>query len=118
MSSSDLIKTLIELDADSVKDDAERAQLVDALLKALRTVQKPWEITADHGWAQPGLIAAIKTLIDAGLWSKWVAAGGQPSHVSELAQLSGVDAPLLGMSIIGTPDCTDKSRTAPSSNCW
>ena len=49
-----------------------------------------------HSQAQPALTANVKTLIEAGLWSKWVEAGGNPSTVSELADLSGIDAALLG----------------------
>jgi hypothetical protein len=95
-SPSSLITTLSAIDASTFENAADRAQVVDALLAAMRRVQTPWELAFEHGWTQPALATAIKTLVDASFWEKWSANGGHTANVSELSRITGVDAALLG----------------------
>ncbi|GJC88980.1 O-methyltransferase af390-400 [Colletotrichum liriopes] len=90
-----LIASLQGIDGDAFADKAERIRARDALYDALRKVQTPWDIAWDHIVVKGGGNAAIKTLIDAGVFQKWHEAGGKPITCDELAKLTGADALLL-----------------------
>lgn len=96
MASADqLIATLSNLDSGSFANEGERIRARDALFDALRKVQSPWDIAWEHNWVNPATNAAIKTLIDAGVFKKWAEAGHGNKTSEELAQLTGADALLI-----------------------
>lgn len=100
MASADqLISNLQGIEAGSFASEAERVRAKDALIEALRKVQTPWDIAWDHNWVNGATNAAIKTLIDAGVFVKWAEAGGEPITTAKLAELTGADAQLLSKSI-------------------
>ncbi|KAK2596136.1 hypothetical protein QQS21_006413 [Conoideocrella luteorostrata] len=92
MASADkLLESLQGISASSFANEAERSRARDALFDALRRVQSPWDIVWDHNWVNPATNASIKTLIDAGVFTKWAETGGSPKTSAELAQLVGAD---------------------------
>ena len=95
--SPELIAILNNLDS-TTYPEAERVRVQRALLRALRRTQLPFDTVLDHGWNEPATISFIRTLVDAGFWTNWVAAGGKPSSVKELSTLTEVDPALLGKS--------------------
>ncbi|KAI0005241.1 O-methyltransferase-domain-containing protein [Xylariaceae sp. FL0662B] len=96
MASADqLLANLRQIDASSFADEAERVRARDLLFETLRKVQSPWDIAWDHVWVNPATNAAIKTLIDAGVFKKWEEIGGKPTTCDEFAELTGADAVLL-----------------------
>jgi hypothetical protein len=96
MASADqLVANLEGIDADSFANEAERIRARDALLEALRKVQSPWDLAWDHNWVNGATNAAIKTLIDAGVFTKWAEAGGEPITCTKLAELTGADDLLI-----------------------
>lgn len=96
MASADqLIGALEGLDANSFVNEAERVRAMDALSLALSKVQKPWDIVWQHCWVNPATNACVKTLIDAGVFSKWIETGGGEKTCAELAELTGADVVLV-----------------------
>lgn len=98
VSSDELIKSLQELNPSTFSNESERASVKDALFAAFRRVQTPFDVAMDHTWTEAATTAAIKALIDADFWKKWVTAGGKPSDVGSLAATTGVDDILLSKS--------------------
>ncbi|ETS77264.1 hypothetical protein PFICI_11138 [Pestalotiopsis fici W106-1] len=96
MSTDEAISRLESIGADSFKSEPERLQLANALLAALRRIQTPWDIACAHGWIEMTTVAAVRTLIDVGLFTKWAAHGSKPLTTNEFAKLTGADAVLLG----------------------
>lgn len=96
MSADRLIETLNSINADTFAP-ADHQRVKEALLGALRRVQTPFDIAYDHVWTESATTAAVKTLIDVGLWTKWAAAGHKPMTINELASLTSFDPVLLSM---------------------
>lgn len=92
-----LIASLQDLDASSFANEAERVRARDAVFEALRRIQSPWDIAWDHNWVSGAINAAIKTLIDAGVFKKWAETGGEPITCAKLAELTGADVLLIRM---------------------
>ncbi|KXH26772.1 O-methyltransferase [Colletotrichum salicis] len=90
-----LIASLQDINGESFTDRAERIRARDALYDALRKVQTPWDIAWDHIVVKGGGNAAIKTLIDAGIFKKWHEAGGDPITCTKLSKLTGADEHLI-----------------------
>lgn len=96
MASADqLVTNLAGIQASSFANEAERIRARDALLDALNKVQSPWDIAWDHNWVNGATNAAIKTLIDAGVFVKWADAGGDAITCAKLAELTGADEQLI-----------------------
>ncbi|KAG5970623.1 hypothetical protein E4U55_001538 [Claviceps digitariae] len=89
-SPTQLLSSLEGLSASSFANEAERTRARDVLFEALRRVQSPWDIIWDHNWVNPATNASIKTLIDAGVFSKWAEQGHKPQTSAQLAELVGV----------------------------
>ncbi|KAK4194886.1 S-adenosyl-L-methionine-dependent methyltransferase [Triangularia verruculosa] len=84
------------INADSFSNEAERTRARDVVFEALRRIQSPWDIAWDQNWVNPAINAAVKTLIDAGVFKKWAdEAGGSPITCSKLAELTGADELLI-----------------------
>ncbi|KAG7294536.1 hypothetical protein NEMBOFW57_004611 [Staphylotrichum longicolle] len=90
-----LISNLKGIDATSFANDAERIRARDAIFEAFRRHKSPWDIAWDHNWVNPAINACIKTLSDAGVFTKWAEAGGEPITCSQLENLTGADALLI-----------------------
>lgn len=90
-----LIANLEGINAESFANEVERMRARDAVLEALRRIQSPWDITWDHNWVNLAIHAAIKTLIDAGVFNKWAEAGGEPITSTKLAELAGAEEQLI-----------------------
>jgi hypothetical protein len=96
MASADqLVASLEGVNAGSFANGAERIRARDAVFEALRRIQSPWDIAWEHNWVNGALNAAIKTLIDAGVFTKWAEAGGEPITCTKLAELTGADELLI-----------------------
>ncbi|KAF6797561.1 sterigmatocystin 8-o-methyltransferase [Colletotrichum sojae] len=96
MSEADaIVASLNDINAGLFADNNDRIRVRDALNKALRQVQNPWEIAWDHVITRCGGNAAIKTLIDVGAFKKWAEAGGEPITCTELAKLVDADEILI-----------------------
>lgn len=99
MTSADgLIASLEGVDGGSFANEAERVRARDAVFEALRRIQSPWDIAWDHNWVAGAISAAVKTLIDAGVFTKWAEAGGEPITCAALADLTGADVVLIRQS--------------------
>lgn len=95
MTSADyLLASLDGIDATSFTND-ERTMVRDALFKALRKVQSPWDIAWEQNWVNGATNAAIRTLIDAGVFQKWAEDGWKPKTCAEIAALTGADVQLI-----------------------
>ncbi|KAJ2983280.1 hypothetical protein NQ176_g796 [Zarea fungicola] len=90
-----LIQDLESLNSTVFTSEVERLRARDALFAALRRVQSPWDIVWDQNWVNPATNASVKTLIDAGIFSKWADAGGAAKTSTELAELVGADVLLI-----------------------
>ena len=98
MASADQLLTSLQgISASSFMNEAERVRARDALFETLRQVQSPWDIVWDHNWVAGTTNAAVKTLIDAGVFSKWAECDGSPKTSVELAELTGADPLLISM---------------------
>lgn len=93
-----LIASLQGIDAKSFSSEAERIRARDAVFEALRRIQSPWDIAWEQCWVGGAITAAVKTLIDAGVFKKWAEAGGEPITSTRLAELTGADVLLIRMS--------------------
>ncbi|KAF5535492.1 sterigmatocystin 8-o-methyltransferase [Fusarium mexicanum] len=94
-SQSWLIDTLQNLDANSFSSEAERVRVLDALNLAVSKVQRPWDIVWHHCWVNLTTNACVKTLIDAGVFTTWIANGGGNMTSTELAELTNTDPILI-----------------------
>lgn len=103
MATADQLITFLQgMGASTLATEADRVRVRDALLDALMKVQSPWELAWDHNWTSGATIAAIKTLIDAGVFTKWAATGGDPITCAKLAELTGADEVLTSMTLLPT----------------
>lgn len=94
---AELVAQLDNIDQSTIgSDEADRVTIKDALFAALRRVQSPFDTAFDLCWNNPAVDAATRTLIEVGLFEKWVAKGGQPSSGHDLASMTGVDPELMG----------------------
>lgn len=53
-------------------DEAERIRVRDKLTEVLRRVQSPWDVAWEHNWVNVATTPVVKTLIDMGVFEKWV----------------------------------------------
>lgn len=96
MSSTDeLLATLEGVETGSFTNETERVLVRDALHKALRKTQSPWDLAWEHSWVYSAVSASINTLVQAGVFTKWAEAGFEPITSAELAGLTGADVVLL-----------------------
>ena len=112
-STDELIKSLEHVDASKFASEGDRARVQQALHAALRRVQTPFDVGMEHAWVYPPMIAAIRTLIDAGLWKKWVAMGGQPTTVETLAKACDMEQTFLRLSAPGLDANTQMNPGEP-----
>ncbi|EXL64360.1 hypothetical protein FOPG_19376, partial [Fusarium oxysporum f. sp. conglutinans race 2 54008] len=94
-SENNLIEALQCLDDKSFNNEAGRLRAVEALTLAVSKIQRPWDIVWQHCWVNPATTACTKTLIDAGVFAKWVEAGGGDKTCAELAELTKTDPVLI-----------------------
>ena len=90
-----LSAVLQEINSNSFSDDEERAFAEDLLLKALAKIRSPWDTAWTHVWVNPATNAATTSLIEAGVFKKWVEYGSKPQTSGELAKLTGTDPALI-----------------------
>ncbi|KAL0933822.1 Demethylsterigmatocystin 6-O-methyltransferase 2 [Colletotrichum truncatum] len=90
-----IIASLDDIDVSLFDNNADRIRARDALNNALRRLQSPWDIAWDHVIGNSSGNAAIKTLIDVGVFKSWAEAGGEPITCTELARLTGKDETLI-----------------------
>ncbi|KAL1842331.1 hypothetical protein VTJ49DRAFT_5499 [Mycothermus thermophilus] len=96
MASADqLIANLEGISASSFANEAERIRARDAVFEALRRIQSPWDIAWDQVWVSGAINACVSTLIEAGVFTKWAEAGGEPITCARLAELTGADELLI-----------------------
>lgn len=96
MSSTDeLLAALGGIETDSFTSEAERIRVRDALYKAFRKTQSPWDVAWEHSWTNSSTSACINALVQAGVFTKWAEAGHKPITSTELAELTGADVVLL-----------------------
>ncbi|EWZ38848.1 O-methyltransferase-domain-containing protein [Fusarium oxysporum Fo47] len=94
-SADNLIQALEGLDASSFANEAERVRALDALTLSVSRVQKPWDTVWQHCWVNPATTACAKSLIDAGVFTKWIDAGGGERTCDELAELTSTEPILI-----------------------
>lgn len=121
ISVQDLLATIKTVDKSNISE-TERQDLLSAAAELQAKVENPWDtvfrlvvITVSFikhrplffcKWLnllQPGVFTSVKTLLDLRLFEKWVAVGGGPKTVTELAKLVGAEEALLGIKT--TPCC-------------
>lgn len=69
-------------------NDAERMELTDVLRRNLHRLQTPFERAWEMTLAHPHVYAAIKTMLDLGIWEAWRLAGGGEKSTDELVAMS------------------------------
>ncbi|KAI2473810.1 S-adenosyl-L-methionine-dependent methyltransferase [Annulohypoxylon bovei var. microspora] len=90
-----LSAALREVDFDSFANEDDRSQAENLILDVLQRVRRPWDIAWNHNWVNPCTNAATKTLIDAGVFKKWVEDGSKPQTSAGLARLTDTDPKLI-----------------------
>jgi hypothetical protein len=90
-----LVSNLEGLTLDSLTSESERVRVRNALFRALRSVQSPWDIAWEQNWVNGATNASVKTLIDAGVFNKWIEIGGKPAKAEDLAGLVEADPVLI-----------------------
>jgi len=98
---TELVTLLNEISPSTISKSEDGADVVavkHALLAALRRLQTPFDTAMDVCWNNVAAESATRTLINAGLFEKWVAQGGTPATAHELAAMTGVELQLIGMS--------------------
>ena len=92
---AELVAQLDNISRSTIDDsEADIAAIKAALFAAHRRVQSPWDNAMDLCWTQVASESVNRTLVQAGLFEKWVNKGGRPASGQELADLTGE---LLGM---------------------
>ncbi|KAG5919299.1 hypothetical protein E4U42_006563 [Claviceps africana] len=94
-SSGQLLAAVEGVSASSFANEEERIQARDALFEALRRVQSPWDIVWEHNWVNTATNASVKTLIDAGVFTKWAEQGHGPQTSAQLAELVGLPVEVI-----------------------
>ncbi|KAI0129229.1 S-adenosyl-L-methionine-dependent methyltransferase [Hypoxylon sp. NC0597] len=90
-----LSTALKDLDSESFENEDDRVHVESLLLEALTRVRAPWDIAWNHNWVNLATNGAIKTLIDAGIFTKWTEHGSRPQTSIELAKLTETDPALI-----------------------
>ncbi|KAI0849900.1 S-adenosyl-L-methionine-dependent methyltransferase [Daldinia vernicosa] len=90
-----LSATLRDIDSNSFADEDERLFAEDMLLGALARVQSPWDIAWNHNFVNATTHGAIKSLIDAGVFTKWAENGSKPETSTSLAKMTDTDPILI-----------------------
>lgn len=78
----------------SFKNEHERRKAVQLVQKLLANIETPWETASRLLLIDPFAIAALRTLVNLQLFSKWIPADS-PKSLAELAQLTSCDSRLL-----------------------
>lgn len=78
----------------SFKNEHERRKAVQLVQKLLANIETPWETASRLLLIDPFAIAALRTLVNLQLFSKWVPADS-PKSLAELARLTSCDSRLL-----------------------
>lgn len=84
---SELIAALDRLGTSQELTNLERLEVVAALRRNYRRLQRPFERVWETLLGQPHVYAATRTLMDLGLWRAWAAAGGGDKTLDELVGL-------------------------------
>lgn len=90
-----LVSVLENINPASFANESERVRVRDALFRALRKVQSPWDIAWEQNWVNGATSASVKTLIDADIFAKWIEIGGKPTKADHLAKLVNADEVLI-----------------------
>lgn len=90
-----LFAALEDIGPDSFPSEDDRLRAEDLIVGALARIRKPWDIALNHNWVNPCTNAATKTLIDAGVFKKWVEIGSKPQTSVQLARLTDTDLTLI-----------------------
>ncbi|OTB16956.1 hypothetical protein K445DRAFT_74246 [Daldinia sp. EC12] len=90
-----LSATLQGIDSNSFADEDERIYAENLLFNALSRIQSPWDIAWNHNWVNASIHGAAKSLIDAGLFKKWVEHGSKPESSESLAKMTNADPVLI-----------------------
>ncbi|KAK6952335.1 hypothetical protein Daesc_006870 [Daldinia eschscholtzii] len=101
-----LSATLQGIDSNSFADEDERIYAENLLFNALSRIQSPWDIAWNHNWVNASIHGAAKSLIDAGLFKKWVEHGSKPESSESLAKMADAD-PVLIIKKTGFKNPTD-----------
>jgi len=98
---SELVTLLNGLTPSTISEGSNGADVVAvkyALFAALRRLQTPFDTAMDVCWNNVAAESATRTLVNVGLFEKWVAQGGKPATGRELATMTGVELELMGVS--------------------
>ncbi|KAI0897903.1 S-adenosyl-L-methionine-dependent methyltransferase [Annulohypoxylon nitens] len=96
MSTLDHLSTVLkDIGSNSFPNEDDRLRAEDLIVGALARIRKPWDIALNHNWVNPCTNAATKTLIDAGVFKKWVEIKSKPQTSVELARLTDTDPTLI-----------------------
>lgn len=69
----DFLEALRNFNSSSLEgNEADRVRVREALTEVLRQVQSPWDVAWEHNWVTMATTAATRTLIDTGIFKKWV----------------------------------------------
>ncbi|KAJ2900959.1 hypothetical protein MKZ38_002194 [Zalerion maritima] len=91
-----IISSLSGLSSASFLSEADRIRVRDALFETLRKVQSPWDLAWEQNWVNPATNAAIKTLIDAGVFTKWNETNPDSTKTcAQLAEMTGAEEELV-----------------------
>jgi len=96
---SELVTLLNGLKPSTISDGQHGENLVavkHALFAAFRRLQTPFDTAMDVCWNNVAAESATRTLVNVGLFEKWVAQGGNPATGSEVAGMTGVEVELMG----------------------
>ncbi|KAI0840148.1 S-adenosyl-L-methionine-dependent methyltransferase [Hypoxylon sp. FL0890] len=83
------------LNFESFTNGEDRLRAEDLLLEALNRVRTPWDIAWNHNWVNLATNAAVKTLVDTGVFQRWAEHGHKPQTSAELAKLTDTDPTLI-----------------------
>lgn len=93
-----MIESLRAIGSDALCND-DRLRLLDELRATTRRVQSPWDVAWEQAWVDGCTKAAIKSLIDIGVFTKWAESGNRPMAIAAFGELTGADTTLLGQYI-------------------
>lgn len=91
-----IISTLDAIQPSQFSTDAERFEVKEAARRLLTRLETPFEQGWRLSFETPVLVAGVQTILDLGIWKKWMEADkknpGAPVHLDQLLEWANTKA--------------------------
>lgn len=98
----DIVSKLRSITKESFASENDRQLAVMEARALVARIESPWETAFRQSWIEPARMVCLEITNKLDLWTKWVADGGAPKSLDEIAKLVTCDYQLLSR-FLGLP---------------